>query len=133
MGHVEVIGIIYWDVLFPAPKSLANVQTGLGDHDPVQIIIFPLQSLAQTIAAKGTKHAAINMGLNQTGSFMPSQNPDRKNVPSVEYLRWYIGAKVTDYLPSSPFLPLPGIIVSFIYPILKFLIQFLASFDDLNL
>ena len=128
MGHVEVIGIIHGDVLFPAPKGLANVQTGLGDHDPVQVIISPLQSLAQTVAAEGTKHAAINMRLNQTGRFMPPQNSYRENVRSVKYLRWCVGAKVPHHFPTSPFLPLPGIFMSLIDPILKFLIQFLTSF-----
>jgi hypothetical protein len=71
VGHIKIIGVIYWDVFFPAPKSLANVQTGLSDHDPVQVIIFPLQSLTQAITAKGAKHAAINMRLNQTGRLVP--------------------------------------------------------------
>lgn len=131
--HIEVIGVIHGDVFFPAPKSLANVQTGLGDHDPIQIIIAPLQSLAQAITTEGAKHAAINMGLHQTGGFMPSQNPDGKHVRSVEYLRGCIGAEVTDDFPSRPFLPLPRIIMSLIDPILKSLIQFLTSFDNSNL
>jgi hypothetical protein len=130
MGHVEVVGIIHGDVLFPAPKGLANVQTGLGDHDPIQVIISPLQSLAQAVAAEGTKHAAINMRLNQTGRFMPSQNPDRENVRGVKYLRWRVSAKVPHHFPTSPFLPRPGIIMPLIDPIFEFLIQFLTSSGD---
>jgi hypothetical protein len=61
---------------------------------------------------------------------MSTQNPDWENARSVEYLHGYIGAKVTDHFPASPFLPLPRIIMSLIDPILEFLIQFLASLDD---
>jgi hypothetical protein len=132
VGHIKVIRIIHWNMLFPAPEGLTNVQTGLSDHDSVQIIVFSLQSLAQAITAEGAKHATVNMGLNQTGGFVPSQNPDRKNVRSVEYLHWYIGAKVPDDLPPGPFLPFSGIIVSFIDPILKSLIQFATSLQDLD-
>ena len=60
---------------------------------------------------------------------MSSQNSDRENVRCIEYLRGHIGAKVTDHFPASPFLPLSRIIVSFIHPILEFLIQLLTSLD----
>jgi hypothetical protein len=125
--HVDVTGIIHRNVFFPAPKCLTDVQTGLGNHDTVKVIIFPLKSLAQTIPAKRAKHAAVDVRFDQAGRLVLPQNPHRQYIRSVEYLQRHISAEVAGDLPTGPLLPLPGIVMPLIHPFLEIQWHFFST------
>jgi len=118
MGHGQVISELRGHVLFPGREGLADVQAALGDHHAVQIVVAPQQPLGQTVAAEGAVHAE-NVGLGDVLGLVRAQDAHRQNVGGQEDFLGHIGAEEAHHFSAGFVLPLIGVIVAGLVPLLE--------------
>ena len=94
------------------------MKAGLGDHDPVKIVIPAFQPLGKDVPAEGTEHTE-DMGFSDILWFVTSQHPHREHVKGIEYLLRSVGAEAAYDLPASACFPLSRIVVAIIVPFLE--------------
>ena len=74
--HGQIVVVVCGNVFLPTREGLADVQTGLGNHDSVEVVEAPFEPLCQTVTAKRTEHPE-NMRFCYILWLMTSQDTDR--------------------------------------------------------
>ena len=104
----------------PRCEGLAQMKTGLTDHNPITVVIPRLKSLGQHITAERTIHAK-DVSLRHTLRFMASQDADGENIRGINKFLWYICTKIAEHLPIRVLLfPFFGLLVPVVIDVLEF-------------
>jgi hypothetical protein len=101
VGHRKIVtpSRVLMDI--PARVRLTEVETGLADGNPIQVVVPPFESLGQDIPRVRTKHAK-QMGLGHVLDLMRSENPDGQNVEGVKNLFWLVSTEKANDLSARP-------------------------------